>query len=53
MIKEEWRMMKDDGWWFQAVEGFWLQTDRITDIGECRVAFSDKKRGKIRGENLR
>ena len=34
---EGWRM-KDEGWWFQA--GFWLQTDRITDICECRVAFA-------------
>ena len=39
---EGWRM-NDDGWWFQAVEGFWLQTDRITDICECRVAFVTEK----------
>ena len=45
MIKKDegWRM-NDEGWWFQAVEGFWLQTDRrtdrITDICDSRVAFA-------------
>ena len=38
-----WRM-NDEGWWLQAVEGFcrlrdW-QTNRQTDICECRVAFA-------------
>ena len=28
-MKDEWRM-NDEGWWFQAVEGFWLWTDRQT-----------------------
>ena len=23
--------MNDEGWWFQAVEGFWFMTDRQTD----------------------
>ena len=57
--EEWWRMMKDDegwmmndeGWWFQAVEGFCFLTDRQTDwwmnkqtdIGECRVAFATEK----------
>ena len=50
--KDEWRMneewMKnDEGWWFQAVEGFCFLTDRLTnkqtDIGECRVAFATEK----------
>ena len=53
MIKGEWRMirMNDEGWWFQAVEGFCFLTDRQTDwwmnkqtdIGECRVAFATEK----------
>ena len=33
-------MMKDEGWGFQAVEGFWGQTDDWTNISECRVAFA-------------
>ena len=44
-MKDEWRMMKDEGWvmrddYFKLLRGFasW-QTDRQTDIGECRVAF--------------
>ena len=44
-----WRMMKDDeGWWrmmkdtdFKLFGGFALwQTDRRTDICECRFAFA-------------
>ena len=31
--------MKDEGWWFQAVEGFCFMTDERTDICNCRVAF--------------
>ena len=31
-MMKEWRMnewrMKDEGWWFQAVKGYWLRTDR-------------------------
>ena len=45
-MNEGWRM-NDGGWWFQDVKGFWLrtdgQTDRITDICECRVAFATEK----------
>ena len=29
MMNEGW-MKNDEGWWFQAVEGFWLQTDPRT-----------------------
>ena len=39
-MKDEWWMMNDEGWCFQAVEGFCRQTDRRTDICECRVAFA-------------
>ena len=45
MIKKDegWRM-NDEGWWFQAVEGFLWLTDRLTDgrtdICDCRVAFA-------------
>ena len=39
-VKDELWMMKDEGWWFQAVEGFWGQTDKRTDICDCRVAFA-------------
>ena len=35
MNEELLRMMKDEGWGFQAVEGFWGQTDDWTDISEC------------------
>ena len=28
---DEGRMENDEGWWFQAVDGFWLQTDRQTN----------------------
>ena len=38
-MKDEWRMRKNEWWWFQAVEGFWLQTDRLTDLCDCRVTF--------------
>ena len=39
---EWWWMMMNDagGWWFQAVEGFWLRTNERTDICDCRVAFA-------------
>ena len=33
-------MKIDEGWWFQAVEGFCRQTNRWTDICDCRVAFA-------------
>ena len=34
-------MMNDEGWWFQAVEGFAdRRTDERTDICDCRVAFA-------------
>ena len=39
---EGWRM-NDEGWWFQAVEGFLWLTDERTDICECRVAFATEK----------
>ena len=39
MVEEESRMKNDEGWWFQAVDGFWLWTEKLTDICECRVAF--------------
>ena len=42
MKNDEGWMKNDKGWWFQAVEGFWLQTV-ITDICECRVAFATEK----------
>ena len=33
--------MNDEGWWFQAVEGFCFMTDWQTDnICDCRVAFA-------------
>ena len=41
---EGWRM-NDEGWWFQALEGFlWLidgQMNKWTDICKCRVAFAN------------
>ena len=41
MKDEEW-MMKDDD--FKLLRGFdYGQTDRITDICECRVAFATEK----------
>ena len=47
MKNDEGRMMNDEGWWFQAVEGFCRQTDERTDertdICECRVAFATEK----------
>ena len=40
----EGRRLNDEEWWFLAVEGFWLRTDeqtnRRTDICDCRVAFA-------------
>ena len=47
-MKDEWRMMKDEGWMmkdddFKLLRGFASeQTDRRTDICECRVAFAAK-----------
>ena len=35
--------MSDEGWWFQAVEGFCRLIDGRTDICECRVAFATEK----------
>ena len=43
MMKDEWWRMNDEGWWFQAVEGFCRQTDGRTDICDCRVAFATEK----------
>ena len=42
-MKEGW-MKNDEGWWFQAVEGF-LLTDRQTmdKICDYRVAFMTEK----------
>ena len=44
MKNDEWWRVNDEGWWFQAVEGFCRQTNRQTnertDICDCRVAFS-------------
>ena len=42
-------MKNDEGWWFQAVDGFCRQTDeqqtdKQTNICECRVAFATEKR---------
>ena len=31
MKNDEWWRMNDAVWWFQAVEGFWLMTDRRTN----------------------
>ena len=39
---EGWKM-NDEWWWFQAVEGFWSQTDKLMDICEWRVAFATDK----------
>ena len=46
MMKDEWKMMKDEGWRmkdddFKLLRGFadW-QTNKRTDICECRVAFA-------------
>ena len=40
-------MLNDEGWWFQAVVGFWGQTDGQTnerrDICKCRVALVTEK----------
>ena len=36
-------MMKDEGWWFQAVEGFCRQMDRQTEICDCWVTFATEK----------
>ena len=30
MKNDKW-LRNDGGWWFQAVDGFWLQTDRQTN----------------------
>ena len=46
MMKDEWRMMKDEEWMmkhddFKLLKGFDnRQTDRQTDIYECRVTFA-------------
>ena len=46
MMKDEWRMIKDEGWMmqyddFKLLRGFDLwQTDERTDICDCRVAFA-------------
>ena len=46
---ECWRM-NDEGWWFQAVEGFCDgQTNERTDICDCRVAFATEKCIKYSG----
>ena len=44
-MKDEWKMMKDEGWMmkdddFKLLRGFdYGQTDKRTDICDCRVAF--------------
>ena len=41
-MKDEWRMMKDDD--FKLLKGFALgQTNKQTDICDCRVAFATWK----------
>ena len=49
MMNDEGWMKNDEGWWFLAFEGFWFMTDKQTnkrtDICECRVAFATEKRG--------
>ena len=44
-MKEGW-MKNDEGWWFQAVEGFCWRTDEWTDICDCRVASATEKKKK-------
>ena len=39
-MKEGW--MENDEGWMKNDEG-WRQTDRLTDIGECRVVFATEK----------
>ena len=49
MMENEWRMMKDEGWRmkdddFKLLRGFDNgQTNRRTDICDCRVAFATEK----------
>ena len=43
MKNDEGGRMNDEGWWYQAVEGFCWQTDEQTDICDCRVAFATEK----------
>ena len=55
-------MKNDEGWWFQAVEGFWYRMDgqrELMDIIECRVAFATEKwvgtdyeRGRRKSSNI-
>ena len=40
-------MMSDEKWRIYAVEGFCWQTNRQTDIGECRVVFVTENGKKI------
>ena len=44
MINEEWWWMNEE-WWRMMISSCWgvLVTDRLTDIGECRVAFATEK----------
>ena len=49
-VEDEWRMMKVEGWMmkdddFKMLMGFASeQTDGLTDICECRVAFATENR---------
>ena len=52
MMKDEWRMVKDERWKmkdddFKLLRGFGNgQTNKRTDIGGCRVAFTTEKTEK-------
>ena len=50
LMKNDERWMKnDEGWRMMMISSCWgvLITDRITDIGECRVSFTTEKSKKI------
>ena len=50
-MNEVWWSMNDEGWWFQAVEGFCIWTNKQrngqTDICDCRVAFATENNGGL------
>ena len=48
-INEEWKT-NDEGWWFQAEEGFCFMTDRRSDICNCRVTFATENSLKEKNE---
>ena len=49
MMKDEGWRINDEGWWFQAVEGFCFMTDWQTDnICDCRVAFATENNNCFR-----